>query len=644
LSQVDGRKHVAEDRQILEVALTENGGFTVPGQADRLVAMHGFFAAPFVQVPDDLYSTIERGTAVRERSAVVVHPHGLVSTNTYWGRFPASYWQRWTRVAEVTVTSTVTGSGTVSVLASDYDGESRVVSSHRVQHAQDQQLRFAVALDKFVDGGALWLEVATDDAPLGVRDVQWWVANPPRRNSTAVVLCTYNRPDDCLFTLRTLAENVESLLSVDAVYVVDQGEQTVHSRPEFDRVRQLFGTRLHYRRQANLGGAGGFTRGLYEAEDGTSVRQTNVLFMDDDILLEPDTVVRMSAFANFTAEPVIVGAQMLRTLHPKRFHVSAETADFTPLLAGQPAPGSLHNVDLTEERQELRVDADYNAWWCCLLPAEIVADVGYPLPMFLQWDDVEYGYRARAHGHATVALPGAAVWHADFDWKDEDSWVRYLSLRNALIINALHGDFRPKQSARIAMGWILRCLVAMRYGQAAILIKAIEDFLAGPAVLDDGGRRAVAAARALHATYQETVRHPACDVDSVPFSRRVIAKSGPAPSWEAAVLAKRLVWQLSGRTTGQAAISHADAHWWHVSLFESAVVTDASQEAVRACRLDRSALVSLGRQALRAAWRLCRDGRHLRRRWQHAAHELSTRDNWARLFAMSGEPGRRPWP
>ena len=68
----------------------------------------------------------------------------------------------------------------------------------------------------------------------------------------------------------------------------------------------------------------------------------------------------------------------------------------------------------------------------------MVRAIGYPLPLFFQWDDIEYGYRARAHGFPTVALPGAGVWHADFGWKDWDEWHRYFNMRNGLITAALH--------------------------------------------------------------------------------------------------------------------------------------------------------------------------------------------------------------
>ena len=42
-----------------------------------------------------------------------------------------------------------------------------------------------------------------------------------------------------------------------------------------------------------------------------------------------------------------------------------------------------------------RVDVDYNAWWMCLIPRAVAEDVGLPLPLFIKWDDAEYGLRAR---------------------------------------------------------------------------------------------------------------------------------------------------------------------------------------------------------------------------------------------------------
>ena len=599
---------------------------------ERLIAQRIFFAAPFHRVPDDLYSRVEQGSATRDRHLLVVEPHSRVSTNTYFGRLPASYWQRWTTAAEVRLEVVLSGSGLLSIVASDRHGRPRVVAAIPVHDATERQVALTASINRFVDGGALWLEFTTQHGILTARPAHWSVSAPPRVRPTALIMCTFNRADDCLHTLEVLAGDEDALQMVDAVYVIDQGTETVDSRQGFQRIFNAFGARLHYRQQPNLGGSGGFTRGLYEVAEVQHADHANVLFMDDDILLEPDVVLRMTSFANRAVEPVIVGAQMLQLLHPNRLHVSAETARFTTVEPGLPVTGGLDRVDLTEKRQEVRVDADYNAWWCCLIPSEIVADAGYPLPFFFQWDDVEYGYRARARGHATVTLPGAGVWHADFDWKDEDEWPRYFTLRNALIIDALHGDFRPAASARAVRKWLLQCLVSMRYAQAATLIKAVEDFLRGPDVLHDGGVEALAAVRELRKGHLETQRHPASQVPSLRASARPLAPAGPTPSMEWAVLVKRLVWQLLRKPRGTVSVSARDAHWWHVSLFETVVVTDASQEAVRVRRLNQRQLIMIGRRAVRVLRRLRREGAKVQRQYRAAMPELTSRQNWQRLF------------
>lgn len=596
----------------------------------RLVAQRGFFTAPFDRVPDEIYATSE-GDVACSRAVALLGPGGRVSQNTYFGRFPASYWQRWTSAAEVVLETTVSGSGRILIRGSDSEGSPRTLATRDVVDARGDRVDVAVAVDRFVDGGAVWAEFSTGGT-FEVSDVRWSVDAPAVLRPTALVMCTHDRADDCLFTLGVLAADLEARRMLDAVYVVDQGADTVESRPAFRDVADQLGPALHYLRQPNLGGAGGFTRGLYEVADVEGAEHANVVFMDDDILLEPDVVVRLTAFANRTVEPVIVGAQMLHLLHPTKLHVGAETARFTTVEPGLAVPGALDKADVTEKFQELRVDADYNAWWTCLLPSEIVADAGYPMPFFFQWDDVEYGYRARARGHATVTLPGAAVWHHDFDWKDEDDWARYFTLRNAMMIDALHGDFRPAVSAKVAGRWIAECLASMRYGEAATLVLAVEDFLRGPESLRDGGVAALRAVRELRATYPETVRHPASNVPGLPAAGRPIERAPWGPSKETAVLVNRLLRQLRGRTGGTASISAADASWWHVSRFGAAVVTDRSQEGVRLRRCDREALVAVGRHAVAILWRLHREGDDAADRLRAAVPELTSRGHWQRLF------------
>ncbi|GAB3138825.1 glycosyltransferase [Amycolatopsis sp. NPDC004378] len=618
--------------------------FTEHTPQGRLTAQRGLYAGPAPIVSKDLYAELEWGSAVRERAVISLEPASKVSGNTYFGRFPASYWQRWTTVTEVSVEAVVTGTGLLSMGASDVEGEPRVVAAEQVADAKQAKVTLTGKLDKFYDGGALWLDLETEGGQtLRVEQVRWTVEAPEKIRPTAVTICTMNRADDCLKNLQALAADVSSLETLDAIYVADQGTDLVESREGFEQVAKDLADKLHYIKQPNLGGAGGFTRGLFEVAGHTATEHANVLFMDDDVLLEPDLVIRMTAFSNRAANPIIVGGQMLNLFHPNQLHVGAEYARLNTLEPGQPVEHSLSTADLLgvdEEtlkpnRQERRLDAGYNGWWSCLIPYEVVQATGYPLPFFFQWDDAEYSYRARAHGFPTVTLPGAGVWHADFHMKDWDEWHRYFNLRNSIITAALHSPFNLNLLSRVLMAQLVRYLLGMQYGLSATLIKAIEDFLEGPEVLRDGGVEAMKEIRRIRDAYPETKRHKATDVPGIASNDIGIINSAPRPSMQRLVLIKRILDRVLGRSRfGLGAVPIDEAHWWHIALFDKAVVTDANQEGVRVRSYDKVKMFALAKQGAKVIQRLRKEGAAVQEQYKRAMPELTSRENWKRLYKL----------
>jgi galactofuranosylgalactofuranosylrhamnosyl-N-acetylglucosaminyl-diphospho-decaprenol beta-1,5/1,6-galactofuranosyltransferase len=609
----------------------------------RLLAQRGLFFGPSALVPEDLYSTVEKGAARRTRHSVELAPATMVATNTYFGRFHATYWQRWTDITEVEVSARVTGTGRIRLRASDTNKISRIVAAQDVDDVTDLEVRLIGPVDRFVDGGGMWLEFTTETGTLTVTGVRWSVTAPRTPTPTTVGICTFNRVDDCLNTMEALADDPEALAAVAVVQVVDQGTDPLESRDRFTTVSAALGKRLRYVRQPNLGGAAGFTRSIFDSTRGPAEQHHDILLMDDDVLLEPEILVRLTAFAACTSHPTIVGGQMLNLLHPEQLHIAAEYADIEILLVGLPMPGSLREANLLARDkeglptvQERRVDTEYNGWWSCLIPAAIVRDIGYPLPLFFQWDDVEFGYRARAHGYPTVALPGAGVWHADFGWKDWDEWHRYFNFRNGLITAALHTPFTVKRTVG-RLGMLLgQYLVAMHYGLAATLIQAVEDYLDGPEILDDGSAGAAAEIRRIRAEYPETKMHPMAELREFTndFRDAEVVRDRGTPTRQRMTWAKRVAWQLTdrGRTTGF--VPAGDAHWWHVSLFKRAIVTDMSEQGFRVRERDHAKARELAARGARALRRLHGEGPAVAQRYRDASGQLMSRANWARLYGI----------
>lgn len=609
----------------------------------RIVAQRGLFLGPNLLVPEDLYSRVERGAARRERSRVELAPASAVSTNTYFGRLHATYWQRWTSVPEVEVDAVVTGSGRIRLFASDTNKVWRIVDAVEVVGATDEAVRLVGAIDRFADGGGLWLEITTETGSLAVADVAWTVAATRPPAVTDITMCTHDRAQDCLDTLAALAADPEALAGIGYVRVVDQGSDAVEALPQFAAVATALGGRLRYVRQPNLGGAGGFTRGLFEATAGDPADDHDVLLLDDDIVLDPEIVVRLTAFAASTPHPTIVGGQMLNLLHPAHLHIGAEYADPEQLTVGLPVPDALQEAYLLgfDERhlpisQERRVDTEYSGWWSCLIPAAVVRAIGYPLPLFFQWDDIEFAYRARSRGFPTVALPGAGVWHADFRWKDWDEWHRYFNLRNGMITAALHTGFAPRRIAARLGQLLSQYLVAMHYGLAATLIQAVEDFLDGPEALCDGSAGAAAEIRRIRADYAETVVHPMSELPRYlpDLADSRIDRAANEPGRRRLTWAKRAAYLVVGRPGRIGCVPAGDAHWWHVSLFERAVVTDMGETGFRVRTRDRDRAFRLGRRGTTALRRFLTEGPAVAQRYREATPQLSSRANWARLFGL----------
>ncbi|MFR9752793.1 glycosyltransferase [Nocardia sp. 004] len=601
---------------------------------DRLVLQRGIFTGPSAKVSDELYAVV-KGGAQRERLMLRLDQGARAHTNTYFGRFAASYWQRWTTVTEVRVGMVldVAGQADIRLVASDIAGHRRIIDTVRVDSSGPVTL--TAPIDQYVDGGALWLEFDAIGGALAITELTWSAAAPQQVRPVAIAICTFNRAADCAETVAALSSDPTVLAAIDAVYIVDQGTDLVEARPRYQEVVPVFGDKLRYLRQPNLGGAGGFTRGLYEV---SAVNEhADVILMDDDILCEPETVLRLNAFANLTVEPTLVGAQMLFLLNPEYLNVGAEDVHLHQLRHGQRVPKALSNTSMLKKNQERRVDAGYNAWWTCLIPAEVVAKIGLPIPIFFQWDDVEYGIRAREHGFVTVTLPNAAVWHADFYWKDYDDWARYFSTRNSLIVGSLHADLDAEEITRKLRRELAEHLVAMQYGLVHTTLQGIEDFLQGPKVLRDGGIAALAAARTSRGDYPETIKHPAATPPIRSADIR-IRRAGGTPSRTTLVLVKRAIGQWFGRTQpGIVGVTREDAHWWHVSLFDHVVVTDASQSGVRVRVRDKARARQLLRRTLRVLRRLRRELPAVQAQYRAAMPELTSRANWERLYGIGSE-------
>lgn len=247
--------------------------------------------------------------------------------------------------------------------------------------------------------------------------------------------------------------------------------------------------------------------------------------LDDDVRIEPESIRRSIVFGRYASTPTIVGAHMFDLLDRPKLHAWAEVVDEAPFMWRTLNQDRMpHDFSVANLRQSptlhARLDADYNGWWMCLIPTEVIREVGLSLPAFIKWDDAEFCLRAGEAGFPTVSVPGVALWHVSWVGKDDSiDWQAYFHARNRIVAGLIHsrvpeGGTLLRHSRRVD----LNHLMMMQYYAVALRHAALRDILSGPEHLPATLATAMPAARQLASQFPETVVHR--DSDRALRSRR----------------------------------------------------------------------------------------------------------------------------
>ncbi len=587
--------------------------------------------------------TNARRAHASSRTTLEIGAESEVSFATYFNAFPASYWRRWSTLTSVVLRVELSGSARVDVYRSKATGARISVGGCGITGTASAPAaaEFEIELEPFEDGGWIWFDITTDSR-VSVHHAAWYAPGPaPGRANIAVGIPTFNRPADCVNALRALTSDPLVDQVIGAVIVVDQGTRKCVDHPEFAAAAERLGDRLSIHNQPNLGGSGGYSRVMYEALKNTDCEQ--ILFMDDDIRIEPDSILRALALSRFAKAPILVGGQMLNLQEPSHLHVMGEVVDRSNFMWTN-APFTKYDHDFAkyplnddEERSVMlhrRIDVDYNGWWMCLIPRQVAEELGQPLPLFIKWDDADYGLRAGEHGYGTVTMPGTAIWH--MAWSDKDDaidWQAYFHLRNRLVVSALHWDAPVRGLLVSSLKATVKHLLCLEYSTVAIQNRAISDFLAGPEHIFSILESALPEIRAMRGEYPDAVVLPGATSLPAPSGRTRVHKPPASLPVIAFRLARGVLHQLRKENPEhhqrpQLNVPTQDARWFLLSGVDGVTVTTADGRGVVFRQRDRARMFALLRASLRCHLQLARRYTRMRKEYRDALPVLASKQKW----------------
>ncbi len=282
-----------------------------------------------------------------------------------------------------------------------------------------------------------------------------------RQVCPAMVICTFHKED--VVKNKIVKLRSAGICEFMKIIVVDNG-QTLEDLGE--------DITLVY--SPNYGGSSGYTRGMMECLKDEHI--THIILNDDDAELDPEVAFRTSSFFSLLNDENIdatIGGTMLLSEKPNIVHESGAT------LYSIGVKSLCQDLDIKKESNNLALASDnyseYFGWWYFAIPTTVVKRIGLPLPMFLKYDDVEYGLRSDG---PKITLCGISIWHSGFRFKF-NQMSAYYAFRNFLVSGTIHERLN-KDIIRQVFENIEIDVAGYRYITADTKIKAIYDFLKGP--------------------------------------------------------------------------------------------------------------------------------------------------------------------
>ena len=409
---------------------------------------------------------------------VLFEKGGVASLDTYFNSLSIEKWRKYTNIGKISISLLLHGSFQIQLLRKEKIHNSVAEKELLItRFRSDAPEWITLPFSSYEEKGmyAVKLKCASEKGHLldgyYSGEMEPDQCNPVR---LAIDICTFRREAFVERNLNLLNEKIlnctdSPLYDTLQVFISDNGKTL-----EADR---LSTPKTHIVKNKNVGGAGGFTRGLLEIMHCKDYQATHVLLMDDDILLEPESLFRTYVLLRTLKEQyrdAFIGGAMLRLDH-QNIQVEAGAAWYAGNLVSRKSNLNLNTLDacLYNETEEY---CEFNAWWYCCIPMHIVQPDNLPLPIFIRGDDVEYGLRNMKH---LILLNGICVWHEPFENK-YSSFLSYYILRNMLYDNALHcPGFTRKQFLRRFVGSVIRELFYYRYKNVDLIFRGVNDFFRG---------------------------------------------------------------------------------------------------------------------------------------------------------------------
>lgn len=391
-------------------------------------------------------------------------PGGSVSTDTFHNGLTVAAWKRLAPVAALVLALEGEGEFILTVGLHRHGRASVWLAEHAVTLVPGQRVHLPLRAWERIDDGLLFFRLRAVEAGT-LTGAAWLTPDAPAREvHLGIVVTHFNRQAQVLPAIERVRRFIEARADLRERVTLTVVDNSSNLPPVGGGPVTLLPNR-------NLGGTGGFVRGLIALLDGGHA--THALFMDDDASCETEAIARTVALLQFAREPrqAVAGA-LLREMAP--WHLIEKGARFDHQVRQLHTGLDLRHVGDLLEAERDTAPPDYGAWWFFAFPLAGLRRL--PFPFFVRGDDIEFGL---ANRFPIATLNGIACLGDDFGWK-HSPLTAYLDARYHLVL-ALAGERAVgSRIFFVASRLFLKPLTSYHWSSARAATLAVRHVTQGP--------------------------------------------------------------------------------------------------------------------------------------------------------------------
>lgn len=373
--------------------------------------------------PETMY--IRGSGYVSCQDQIILKKTGFVAFDTYFNSLSLKTWKLDCGIQALFFNITGEGDALIKVMVNTRNKREHVLSINRLSLSKSETT-IPIDIQNVSQESIVYAKIyALTD--LRIDNINWKVKEEPRREvNIGIVITHYNRNSVVKKTISTLRNSSEVKNNNVSIILVDNSNNLDVESDDFVKVVK----------NKNLGGAGGFTRGLCYLTD---IRDyTHALFMDDDAECSVESIIRtIKILSYFKDDKKCIAGMLLKEECPQLIHERGGIYNVNEFKV------PYHGYDMEKASDIVASEngdnnLNYGAWCFFAFP---IQEVKYlPMPFFIHGDDVLFSILNKLE--ITTHLGIFAIVD-DFVGKESPTRI-YLDTRNYLLITMiLNSDIKP---------------------------------------------------------------------------------------------------------------------------------------------------------------------------------------------------------